>query len=375
MIEYSNQFKMLFSIGPFNDFILEENLVQLKIIEQAGNVMPMFEMTFKCSSSKMLKYLNETNPLRVQLGVKEIKIDTEYRIYHKTINYDSNGWYIITLYCLMNVSNYLLSPKRRTFGNELSDGTPISGLDILLTVANENFSVVETNIQHSEDYMLRIQPGISNKQFVDELWSTLYLPDSFALTAITMSGKFRCMDMRSLVTTDPVWNFTFKPVSTKKDIEVKKRTVDDNSGINNYLFGYIRQQEFWNEDSLEHYVSTTGNETLMSMSSSFNRDDIWLQNTQVATNDNMFNEYWECRANNLSNWALFSSINAQCHFEPGWYDVQCLDLVMCSLQDPNGQPEEAFSGLAMVSAVSRIFKNRQIKTVVSLNREGFNIIR
>ena len=190
-----------------------------------------------------------------------------------------------------------------------------------------------------------------------------------------MAGQFRIMDMRTLVTTDPVWNFTYKVGKPQTDIEVKKRTIDDNSGINNYLFGYIRQQEFWNEDSLEHYVSTTGNSTLMSMSQNFSRDNIWMQNTQVATNDNMFNEYWECRANNLANWALFSSVNSQVWYEPGWYDVKVLDLVMCQLQDPNGQPEEAFSGLAMVSAVSRIFKNRQIKTVVSLNREGFNVIR
>lgn len=375
MIEYSNQFKMLFSIGPYEDFIAEENMVQLKILEQAGNVMPMMEMTFKCNQSKMLKYLNETNPLKVQLGVKEIKIDTEYRIYHKSIDYDSNGWYIITLYCLMNISNYLLAPRRRTFGNELSDGTPISGLEVMMTVASENFTGLETNIQKSEDLMLRIQPGISNKQFIDEIWSTLYVPDSFVLVGVTMAGQFRIMDMRTLVTTDPVWNFTYKVSKPQHDIEVKKRTIDDNSGINNYLFGYIRQQEFWNEDTLEHYVSTTGNSTLMSMSQNFSRDNIWMQNTQVATNDNMFNEYWECRANNLANWALFSSVNSQVWYEPGWYDVKVLDLVMCQLQDPNGQPEEAFSGLAMVSAVSRIFKNRQIKTVVSLNREGFNVIR
>lgn len=375
MIEYSNQFKMMFSIANYDDFIKEENMVQLKIVEQAGNIMPMLEMTFKTCSSKMLNVLNETNPLKVQLGVKEIRIDTEYRIYHKKVDYDSNGWYIITLYCLMNVSNYLLSPKRRTLGNELSDGTPISGMEVMLTVARENFAGIETNIEKSEDFMLRIQPGISNKQFVDEVWSTLYIPDSFALIGITIAGLFRCMDMKTLVTTDPVWNFTSSARNPKTDIEVKNRTLDDNSGVNNYLFGYIRQQEFWNEDTLSHYVSTTGNETFMSMSENFNRDNIWMQGTQVATNDNMYNEYWECRANNLANWALFSSVNTQIWYEPGWYNVKVLDLVMCQLDDPNGQPEEAFSGLAMVSGVSRIFKNRQIKTVVSLSREGFNIIK
>lgn len=374
MIEYSGQFKMSFSIGPFEDFILEENLIQMKILEQAGNTMPMMELSFKSGGSKILRYLNETNPLKVQLGVTEIRIDTEYRIYHKTVDHDSDGFYKITIFCLLNNGNYLLAPKRRTIGNALSDGTPVSGFEVMLTVAQENFGVIETNIANSEDYMLRIQPGISNKQFIDDLWSTLYLPDSFALIGITMAGKFRVMDMKKLVSTDPVWNFTYKPQNTKTDIQIKKRSIDDQAGVNNYLFGYIRQQEFWNDDSGEHYVSTTGNSTLMSMSNNFNRDNIWLQNTQVCTNDNMYNEYWECRANNLANWALFSSVNTQVHFDPQWYNVQVLDLAMVQIQDPAKDPEEAFSGLAMVSAISRIFKNRQIKTVVSLSREGFNQI-
>lgn len=375
MIEYANQFKMSFSIGEFQDFIREEDMLLLKLVEQAGNVMPAMELHFKTCQPRLFKYLNETNPLRFQMGVTEIKVDTEYKIYHKHIEYDSLGNYTVQIFALLNNGNYLLAPKRRTIGNCTSDGASLSGLEILRGVAAENFTLIESNADKSEDFMLRIQPAISNKAFIDEIWQTLYTPDTFVLCGITSGGKFKIMDMRKLVGDKPKWNFTYKPENPKREIQIKDPKIDDNSGVNNYLFGYIRQQEFWNEDTADHYVSTTGNETLMSMSKNFNRDDIWLFNTQMAVNENMYNEYWECRNTNLSNWALFSSINLQIQFDPQWYDLEVLDLVMVSVKDPQEQPEEAFSGLAMVSTVARVFKDRKISTVVSLNREGFNIIR
>lgn len=374
MIEYSNQFKMSFSIGPFEDFIQEENMIRLKMNEQAGNILPAMEMNFKISQPRFLKYINETNPLKVQIGVKDIKIDCQYRILHKVVKEESKGNYNLTLYCLLNNNEYLLTPKSRCFGNALSDGTPVSGFEVLKAVANENFANIDTNITASEDYMVRCQPCISNKQFVDELWQTLCMNDSFALIGITSSGKFKAMDMKSLAKSQPKWTFAYQGGNAKNGISYKEETIDDNSGINNYLFGYIRQQEFWSEDDGSHYVATSGNSTLLSMSPGFNRDNIWLRNTQMAINDNLYNEYWECRATNLSNWGLFSSVNIQLQFDPDWYDVEVLDLCQVFLKSPIGQTEEATSGLAIISGISRIFEKRKITTVVSLNKEGFNQI-
>lgn len=373
MIEYKGQMKMSFSLGPFEDFINEVNMSMLKLTESAGNVMPAIELHFKSDDPRLLSYINETNPLKIQLGVNEIKYDTEYRIYGKDIDKESEGNYNITILALLNNSSYLLSPKRRTFGNATSDGAGVSGLEVLLSVVNENFSTIETNVQKSQDFMLRIQHGISNKQFVDELWETLYCPDTFVLAGITASAKFKLFDVRALSTQKPKWKFTYKP-SASTDITPQKDFVKDNSGVNNYLFGYIRQREFFNEDSGEYYVSTTGNTTLLSMADHFNRDNIWMLNTQQAINDNMFNEYWEVRDTNLSNYALFSSVNNQFSFDPDWKNIEVLDLAYIETYNPELNPEEAFSGLALVCGVSRIYHNKKWTTYVSLNREGFNQI-
>ena len=373
MIEYKGQMKMSFSVGPYEDFINEANLVMCKTVEASGNVMPALEMVFKAGTSKIIPYLNETVPLKVQMGVNEIKFDTEYTIIHKHFEDSSRGWYTIQIVALMNNQGYLLTPQRRTWGNCTSDGQDVTGLEIIMTAAHENFSAIETNIEKSEDCMLRVQYGISNKQFIDEVWETLYTPDTFVLAGITTAGKFKLTDVKSLAATDPKWKFTYKPAGNR-DIVPEKTFVRDNSGVNNFLYGYIRQREFFDEDSGDAYVSTTGNTTYLSMSENFSRSDIWMLNTQMARNENMYNEYWEARDTNLSNLALFSSVNTQFLFKPDWKDIEVLDLAYIEICGPDGTPEEAFSGLALVSGVSRIYANKQIRTYVSLNREGFNQI-
>lgn len=375
MIEYENQFKMIFSIGDYTDFLVEEDLFVLKLIEKAGNILPEFEVQFKITDSKLFKVLNETNDLKLSIGVKEIETDVPLKIYKKNIQTNSDNNYTVTAMGLLANPNFLFTPLSRTFGNSTSSGTPISGLEVMGSVAKENFSIVETNIESSQDFMLRIQPGISNKEFIDECWHTLYNPDTFILTGITSQGKYKIRDVRKLVGTEPKWNFTYQPKEAEKDIfPLGNSILNDDSGVNNYLFGYIRTREFFDEDTGDQYISQTGNSTLLSLTNNFNRDNIRMRLSQIARNENMYNEFWESQMTNLSNLALFSSVNIQVQFKPQWYPVEVLDLAMVSNKGPNDSPEEAFSGLYIVSGVARVFQERQIVTVVSLNREGFNQI-
>ena len=113
---------------------------------------------------------------------------------------------------------------------------------------------------------------------------------------------------------------------------------------------------------------------MLSLGKSFNRDNVHLALPQTVTNENMFNEYWEAKSTNLSNLALFSSIQYQIQIEADWYPIEILDLAQVTARNPQIRTEEMFSGLYVVCAVSRIFKNKKINTVVGLNREGLNQI-
>lgn len=373
MIQYRNQFKMMFSIGNFNDFLTDDQIDYLKIVEIAHNTLPEFEFVFKIQNSQILKMLNETNLLRLQMGQKEFEIDVNLKVYKKVIVIKSDGNYEITASGLLFNKDFLFTPQRRCFGNCTSSGQMISGLEVIAGVARETFKAVESNIEASQDYMLRIQPNVSNKKFIDELWKTLYVPESMVLLGITTAGKYKIRDVKKLSSTNPKWYFSH--TASAREIPFKGDcTLTDESGVNNYLFGYIRQQELCSDDTGDMYLSQTGNSTMLSLSDSFNRDAVTLALPQTAINENLYTEYWEARATNLSNLALFSSVQYQLQIQSDWYPIEILDLAQVTSRDPSAKSEEMFSGLYVICAVSRIFKNKHINTVVGLNREGLNKI-
>ena len=75
-----NQFVCQFSIGPYEDFILLEDLQELKYIEYAGNVLPTIELQFILRNKDVVNYFNEGNILNVSLGIYE-KTDEHHSFY------------------------------------------------------------------------------------------------------------------------------------------------------------------------------------------------------------------------------------------------------------------------------------------------------
>ena len=68
MIGVEGQYIFRFSIGEFEDFISNDDLVYFNLIEEAGNVLPTFELTFTSANEKLLSTLNEGNILQVSFG-------------------------------------------------------------------------------------------------------------------------------------------------------------------------------------------------------------------------------------------------------------------------------------------------------------------
>ena len=194
---------MIFSIGDYNDFLTEDQLLFLKIVEIAHNTLPEFEVQFKITNSNILKMLNETNTLRLQMGQKDIEIDINLKVYKKHIEMKSDGNFTITARGLLFNKDFLFTPQRRCFGNTTSAGQMISGLEVIAGVARETFKSVESNVEASQDYMLRIQPNVSNKKFIDEVWKTLYTPETMILLGITTAGKYKIRDLKKLAPTKP----------------------------------------------------------------------------------------------------------------------------------------------------------------------------
>lgn len=375
MIDFSGT-KISFSIGSFEDFIDNGSLDLLKLNEYSGNKMPEFEMIFNVTNPQILNVLNETNILKISMGLTELKIDTEMIIYHKTIDIKNSQEYNVHAFGMLGNSDYLLIPRRRVFGNQTTDGIGVSGYNILAIVIKENFANADSNMEASSDQMVRVQCNESNKAFVDHLMATMYTPNTFTMCGITIFGKFKFREIRTLSQTEPSWNFT-PGAKDEKDIEYKNDfMIDDQSGVMNYLYGYTTQRVFWDSDSGYKYMSQSGNTTMLAMCEGFNRGDVTKFLPQMATNANMYNGYWQATMDQMSYWALFSSVSLQLRFE-GWKNVEILDLVNVIQQIDNKDKDpsnENISGLYLISSVSRVFERNSIVTYVTLNRESLNCI-
>ena len=68
MIGVDGQYVLTFNIGDFQDAIDQNNLSSFKLIEEAGNVLPMFEVLFTTYNEHLVETLNEGNPLSVSIG-------------------------------------------------------------------------------------------------------------------------------------------------------------------------------------------------------------------------------------------------------------------------------------------------------------------
>ena len=77
MFSVDNQYLVSFSLEGttvLKDFIEEEDLLKFTIIEEAGNVLPSFELIFKLRKSSIISYLNEGNVVKFQFGVDKRKM-------------------------------------------------------------------------------------------------------------------------------------------------------------------------------------------------------------------------------------------------------------------------------------------------------------
>ena len=68
MIGVEGQYLFRFDIADRTDFISESNQGMLTIIEEAGNYLPTFNLSFKCQDDSIIPLLNERNELNITFG-------------------------------------------------------------------------------------------------------------------------------------------------------------------------------------------------------------------------------------------------------------------------------------------------------------------
>lgn len=385
MIGIEGQYIFKFSIDTKTDFIVPEDLILFEITEECGLNLPTFKLAFRTTEPNILRYLNEGNDFKVSFGkskdsLYEIILNI-FTVYQNKNGDDANR---IDVIGMMSKLPFLMTPKK-----QISDKK--SGIEVLKEIGSRYFKV-DSNIEKSEDSMYWIQPNVSDKLYMMDLWFHSYLSKSFIACAIGIDGTLRIRDIVKKIKDSQITNLTsVNNISINYDWKVSGKITKDKNlitylgnhmfqtdfGFINYYMGYQQQKLVWD---LNEGTSTLTKETIRPLIALTNKlirnAEIEFRESEIGIiSENLHSNYWKAHLKNLSSLMIFSTVSLQFNFDNVFKDIKLLDLVMFDEYEIGTQKQvlnEQISGLYFVTKIVRTLTNGNYLTSVKLNREAIN---
>lgn len=368
MIGIEGSYRFLFSIAGQEDFLDEPDLQELKIIEEAGNVLPSFSIVFTLQDKDVLRYFNEGNPLEIASGVDDLEMtNVKFRILGKPyISKLTQHKYLIKLTGLLDNIKYYSDCKTSIFG-------PMSGIEAIIGAAGNHFNV-DTNVQKSQDHQNWIQPNISDKAFINQVWMHSFLPGSFPAIGISSRGDFILRDVKKLAKSGYQWTFASTDVLKDNEIAFDTWILNSSTGFINAWSGYEREKPVWDIDTGVESISKPSLQPILSSTEKMDRmREIGTRGEDFSViNKNVHSNYHLAFQQNLGYLSVFSSgANILLQFSGRYIDLKVLDLVFLRDLDINLQGSEGYySGSYIISKVARIVESKNFTTLVLLTRDA-----
>ena len=380
MIGTIGQWKAQFKIGNFDDFLSKQDFVSFVLVEEAGNILPTFDLQFYvyknlAEVAHIFSYLNQGNTLEVSLGRDDPTLfNIRLKITHTTITRSGEERYYVKVTGILDAFPYLSSCNMRAI-----QGT---GIEALSEVVNDTFDP-DFNVNASQDAaMIWLQPNIPDKQFVDELWMHSYMPGSFLMTAITCDGKFRLRDMQTLKSSGGVtWNLINGSAPDQSRNEVSydgNYSVETETGLSNIWVGYGRQKDVLDLNAGQEAISQQTTSPLLANTKTIDRSADVTNRIDAfgVINDNVHPNYWDAYWQNLRNLIIFSTVRIQLTLLNVYNPVRVLDLVyLTEIQGFDNQGALFVQGYYVVSKVAINIIADYFSTVIQLNREALNELK
>lgn len=371
MIGVDGQYIAWFNIAEKKDFIEEDSLLSFTIIEEAGNVLPTFELMFTQDDSKIIKYINEGNILGFTFGksLESAQYTTRLRITSKNIVRQGSK-YQITITGLTNTLDYVASCKVRQFAG-------MSGVAAIKSVCSEYFSMV-SNVSTSTDSQTWVQYNTPDKEFVNQLWMHSYIPRSFLAIGITIENKFILKDIIKAIKDKPKWTFISKDSKKANEIAIDgDYALQSDSGFINHWIGYGRTKELRNIDTGSDIQLSASPSPILATNSKLDRSDPGRRVAPFSLlNDNVHTNYWSAYYQNMMYLTLMNSIRVVLSYSNQFVDMSVLDLVMFEERDSEDiMLNEQLSGLYFITKIVRTYTKKKLIVTCELNRESFGSIR
>lgn len=362
--------------GIDEEFMEHDDLEILKIVEEAGNVLPTFALSFETYLEEVLSKMNDGAIIKVSMGV-DIEHMEDYELSVSKFTSEVIGNATIKISCVGFASkiNFITDQPIQITAEK-------SGVEIAIETASKNFKV-DSNITKSKDKMKWIQYSITDKKFVGDCLLHCDLLDSYVASAITASGKYIIRDIKKYVKSlngSYDWKFT-------KDNDGKDNTIIIEGGLNvtsrsgfiNNWTGYKKISNGINiKKSKTTDVFTEDTDVLLSLASELDKAKTItdrFSGTRVLS-DNVHETYWECYEKNLKGLASLSRLGIPVSFSNEFKAVEPLQIAMYSQPSTNNENEasEYVTGLYIISNVTKTIQANMFNITCILNREALNVV-
>ena len=362
--------------GIDEDFMEHDDLEILKIVEEAGNVLPTFLLHFTTYLEDVLAKLNDGTIIKVSMGV-DIEHMEDYELSVSKFSSEVIGNTNIKIVCVGFASkiNYITDQPVQITDEK-------SGVEAALEAAAKHFEV-DTNITKSKDKMNWIQYSITDKKFVNDCLLHSNVAGSFVASAISASGKFILRDIKKYL----------KSIKGKYDWKFTK----DNDGLENTIIiegnlkiesrsGFINNWTEYNKiangldvtkgGTIDTFSDDSG--VLLALSSELDKAKSIkdrFSGTRMLS-DNVHEDFWVCYEKNLKALANLSRLGIPVSFSNEFKKVELLQIAMYSQPSTNNENEasEYVTGLYIISNVTKTIQSNMYNTTCILNREALNVV-
>ncbi|NRA76877.1 MAG: hypothetical protein HRU18_01605 [Pseudoalteromonas sp.] len=363
--------------GIDEEFMEHDGLEMLKIVEEAGNVLPTFALSFKTYLEDVVAKLNDGTIIKVSMGPDlENLEDYELSVSKFTSQVLGNSHIEIACIGFASKINYITDQPMQITDEK-------SGIEVAIETAGKHFKV-DSNIEKSKDKMNWIQYSITDKKFMNDLLLHCNVPNSFVASAITANGDFILRDVAKAVKSlgglyD--WKFTKDPDDNPKAISIEGNLeISSKSGFLNNWTGYKKIMngiDVIAKDTTD--ISTEDANVLLALASELDKAKSIsdrFSGTRMMS-DNVHNKYWECYDRNLKGLASLSRLGIPVSFSNEFKSVKPLQIAMYS-QPSTGNEDEAseyVTGLYIISNVTKTIQANMFNITCILNRDALNVVK
>jgi len=369
MIKVEGGYFFKSKFGDLTDFFNIENLTDVTFVEKAGTDLPVIEISFS-SNGEGLRRLNENVKLSITIGVDETPqndvLDSEFILQRPVIKYTGEGvWSVVA----KGIDSNLVNWSKSNVGISKKQ----SGVERILDVVNQ--FRVQSNVSKSNDSQHWIQYGQPNKLHVEDVWMHVDLPNSFLMLAACLD-EFRVYDMLTLIDGEPSWYFVeLNPRASNHIVIDSDYTIENQSGFLNAVGARGQNQPQYNLDEGVSDLLSNAPESLLAITDKLNINEQFskVHNERKVLSRNVHTNYWRSFIHNYTQMVLYSNVRITVSWSGAYYPVKPLDLVMfkeTSKDDNIVQSTDLYSGLYIVSKVSRRLNKNVFSTTVQMVREN-----